>query len=298
MTQGNPQDPLEIVDAAKSAAPSNRPRAQRAGIAEPRLVTAMMDPFRLLLGGRDRDETVGAPVPGQPRADFLRDEIRRLRRRRARFARLSRIYLALGAVFLLGSIVLYWATGRKEAWVGALYSLPLLLTPLLSSSRGLDTDILALESELDLAEATAINAEQRAEKLFKNHQFELQKYYDQTLRHSKWIFVVGVICIFLGFATIAVTFLLVVKPLATVTLQEKLLVAALGVVGSVLANFIAVIYLRMFSEILKSVTDFHNRLVSTHNLYFANFMSTKVGEVARDGIVSEIARNLIGKAGP
>ncbi len=295
---------LGILNGTKSAAdasfdaPSLRlwaDRFRRALQAESpggRITRLLLEPFAFLFGTRNSDETVGAPKAGEPRADFLRDEIRRLRRRRARTSHFARVYLTMGTLLLAGSLAYFFVTGKNEAWFVAAYAIPLIVTPLLRSSRSFDTDILALESELDLVEATAITSEQRAEKLFKNHQYELQKYYDQTLRHSKWIFAVGVACILLGFVTIGVTFFVVVRPPVATTIEEKILVGAIGAAGSILANFIAVIYLRMFSEILKSVTDFHNRLVATHNLYFANFMATKVGDGARDGIVSEIARNV------
>lgn len=253
-------------------------------------INAFVDVFKAL--SPEVEDTSG-PKPGQPRADFLREEIRRLRKRRERLARLTRLYVFFGIIAIVASAIFYFLTKRTESWIAALYGAFFIVAPLLRSSRPYDTDILALESELDLIETTEIAPEQRAEKLFKHHQYELQKYYDQTLRHSKWIFVVGVMCIFVGFAIIGTSFWLVAGPQVDKAFQEKILVSVLGAVGGILANFIAVIYLRMFSEILKSVTDFHNRLVSTHNLYFANFMVTKVSETAmRDGIVSEIAKNL------
>lgn len=241
----------------------------------------------------DQKEEVSGPKPGQTRAEFLREEIWRLRKRRERLARLSRLYIAVGTICTVSGVVLYFTHSQKEAVILLGYGALFMLWPAMRSARSFDTDILALEGELDLVTTVEVSVEQRAEKLFKQHQFELQKYYNQTLQHSKWIFVVGVFCIFVGFAIIATTFWLVTKPHGDTAFQEKVLVSALGAVGGVLANFIAVIYLRMFSEILKSVTDFHNRLVATHNLYFANFMVTKVAEgAARDGLVTEIAKNL------
>lgn len=256
-----------------------------------------MNPFSLLTDifelFKSQPSDSAEPKAGQSRHEFLREEVRRLRRRRERLARLKRLYLLFGTLAVIGSVIGYYITKRPESWVAAAYGALFLLFPIAQSPRAYDTDILSLESELDLLETTEVTPEQRAEKLFKHHQYELQKYYDQTLRHSKWIFIVGVACIFVGFATIGITFWLVVRPQASTEFQEKILVSALGVVGGILANFIAVIYLRMFSEILKSVTDFHNRLVATHNLYFANFMVTKVTEPeTRDDIVTEIAKNL------
>lgn len=239
------------------------------------------------------DETA-EPRPDQPRSEFLREEIRRLRRRRDKVARLIRLYVILGLLLTIGSVVAYLITRRSESWIGAAYGAMFLTVPLIRSSRSYDTDILTLESELDLLESTTTSPDQRAERLFKHHQYELKQYYDQTLGHSKWIFFIGVLCIFVGFGIIAATFALVVIPGVSANLSEKILVASLGGVGGILANFIAVIYLKMFSETVKTVAEFHNRLVSTHNLYFANFMATKVAEEkARDSVVSAIAQGII-----
>ena len=56
----------------------------------------------------------------------------------------------------------------------------------------------------------------------------------------------------------------------------KFIIAGLGAIAGILANFIAVIYLKMHSETLKSLTEFDNRLVVTHHLHFANFLAAKV----------------------
>jgi hypothetical protein len=230
------------------------------------------------------------------RASVLREELKALRTRRGRRGRLIRLYTFTGILMVIGSLVGFGLT--KSHWVLIIggYGMAFLLIPFAGSSRDDDTNILSLEGELDLLETTQILPEQRAEKLFKHHQYELQKYYDQTLRHSKWIFIVGLICIFIGFVVIGATFYFVIASDASGEprqIQEKILIAVLGTAGSVLANFIAVIYIRMFSEILKSVADFHNRLVGTHNLYFANFIATKVTDAAkRDDNFSEIAKNL------
>ena len=66
-------------------------------------------------------------------------------------------------------------------------------------------DIQDAEGEKDLLTIAADPMQQRAEKLFKLHQLELKKYYDQTLKHSIRIFAVGIVCLLLGFVIIGVT---------------------------------------------------------------------------------------------
>jgi hypothetical protein len=69
----------------------------------------------------------------------------------------------------------------------------------------------------------------------------------------------GLTCILLGFGVIAVAFWLI-RDASTDGVSEQIIVGTLGAVGGTLANFIAVIYLRMHSETVRSTTEFHNRL--------------------------------------
>jgi hypothetical protein len=63
--------------------------------------------------------------------------------------------------------------------------------------------------------------------------------------------------------------------------------------GGVLANFIAVIYLRMYSATVTSVGGFHQRLVTTHHLHFGNFLTAKIEATGlRDKALAEMATRL------
>ena len=51
--------------------------------------------------------------------------------------------------------------------------------------------------------------------------------------------------------------------------------------------------MKMFSEIMKSLTEFHNRLVTTHHLHFGNFIVAKIAdENVRDKSFAAIAAAL------
>ena len=54
------------------------------------------------------------------------------------------------------------------------------------------------EGELDLIRIGNSTLEQRAQKLFRLHQIELKRYYDQTLMQSTWIFYAGITCLLVG----------------------------------------------------------------------------------------------------
>lgn len=107
----------------------------------------------------------------------------------------------------------------------------------------------------------------------KLHQYELQKYYNQSLSQSKSIFWVGIVCIVLGFFIIGVIlYLLAFKNIT----NNQLEVSIVGGVGGILANFIGLVYLKMYSETLKVLIEFHKKLVYTHNLHFENCLIARV----------------------
>ncbi|WP_373211864.1 TRADD-N-associated membrane domain-containing protein [Fusobacterium mortiferum] len=126
-----------------------------------------------------------------------------------------------------------------------------------------ELEYLNIEDESDI---------KKAEKQFKLHQNELQKYYSQNLSHSQKIFYTGIVCIILGFGIIAFTMWI----LSTKNINNTLELMITGGIGGVLSNFIGVIYLKMYSETLKVLIEFHNKLVYTHNLHFSNYLLAKV----------------------
>ncbi|MGH3669749.1 MAG: hypothetical protein ACRDSH_03805, partial [Pseudonocardiaceae bacterium] len=129
--------------------------------------------------------------------------------------------------------------------------------------------------------------EKHAQRLFQLHSEQLRQYYDQALGQRGLVFFAGFGCILGGFAVVAFTF----HALSSIhDVPEKIVVAVLGGVGGILANFIAFIYLRMFSETIQSVGNFHDRLVLTHHLHFANVLISKMS--SRDKADDALKRTL------
>jgi TRADD-N domain-containing protein len=159
-----------------------------------------------------------------------------------------------------------------------LFAASLLATQRLRESVEQGRDI---ERELDFREVRRSIGheapEARAQKLFQLHSVELKRYYDQTLRQGSFIFWVGVACIALGFGIIIAGFIYLAMNDAT-QVPQKIVIAIVTGIGGILANFIAVIYLRMFSTTVSSVAAFHQRLVGTHHLHFGNFLISKIGD--------------------
>ncbi|PHD55081.1 hypothetical protein COF61_29980 [Bacillus toyonensis] len=169
-----------------------------------------------------------------------------------------------------------------------------LTRPLKRPSNEYITELQEIENELDLLSISHSSLEERSEKLFKHHHLELKRYYDENLKQSSWIFVVGIACILIGFAIIGITLYFLIANSSN-ELENKIIVASVGAIGAILSNFIAVIYLKMHSETVKALTEFHNRFVNTHHFYFSNFLLSKIqNEDKREDALVELALKING----
>ena len=103
------------------------------------------------------------------------------------------------------------------------------------------------------------------------------------------IFKTGLGCIFLGFLIIGLTFYLVGEGGE----KEKIIIAVVGSVGGAATNFIGAIYIKVYAESMAALTGFHNRLVGTHHLHFANFLGAKIkDEKLREKTLAELSITL------
>jgi Cyanobacterial TRADD-N associated 2-Transmembrane domain len=103
-------------------------------------------------------------------------------------------------------------------------------------------------------------------------------HYDQTLRQGAYIFWVGLLCLVAGFVIIGIALRQVVDPPAGLDNDDKQIIAIVGLTGGVLADFIGVIFLRMYSQAIGSMSRFHERLVNTHHLHFGNFLAARISD--------------------
>jgi hypothetical protein len=139
------------------------------------------------------------------------------------------------------------------------------------------------------------NAEAQAEKLFLKHQFELKRYYDETLRQSAMLSYIGVLCMSGGFVVIGVAFYLIAS--ADQPDTQQIVIATLAAAGGVLANFVAVLYLAMHARTVKALTGFHQRLVGTHHIHFGNLLASRVEDDYSSKVLAEMAIALAAEGG-
>lgn len=118
---------------------------------------------------------------------------------------------------------------------------------------------------------------------------QLQRYSDQALRQRAYIFGAGVFFMLAGLGAVGAAFRLLYSR-EQLNVSEKIVIAALGTVSGVLANFVAVLFLRMFSETIRSMVGFHNRLVVTHQMHFANVLAASISNLdLRDETLAKMA---------
>lgn len=224
----------------------------------------------------------------------------RIRRKQA----ISHRYLfALISVIFYVLLLVFWSMGfygpasRLILVSLLLYGLFFACLSVSRPVRQLELEIQLLENDLELQQLKGSLIELRAESQFRRHEVELNKYYTQTLGHSRLIFVVGILFMVAGFCVIVGTLYLVFLPNPARPFSEVVALTLLGAIGGVLSDFVAVMYLRMYSETVKALTQFHNRLVSTHHLHLCNLLAAKITDKRlREKTLSTMAVSLCGRS--
>jgi hypothetical protein len=217
------------------------------------------------------------------------------KRRRYAEARTIALYTFGVLTLLVGTpfLVRFLEFGEALAYLGA-FGIGFLLMALFlrQRERQLNEEITEIGNDLDLIDLNGDEREHRATKLLQGNQFDLRRYYEQTLRQGNQIFYVGVFCIMVGFGIIGVAFWLITDGPAS-ELSDKIVVAALGAIGGVLANFIALIYLKMFDQTNRAVGEFHHRLVIRDRVNFGNILAAKIDTPStREATLAQMARQL------
>lgn len=151
-----------------------------------------------------------------------------------------------------------------------------------ASSRRFEEQLQDIEFDNDLLRFEATLEESWAEKPLQINRLQLRRYYDLNLGQNSRIFGLGVLCIVLGVFVIAVTIYLLSRPAELSPgsgggpLSDKLVLGLVGAIGSLLTNYVATVFLKMHSNVTAGLTDFHAKLVHTHELFLANFLASRI----------------------
>ena len=171
--------------------------------------------------------------------------------------------------------------------------LPLVMVPVVNQRiKEHEIRLTELDLQIDIETYAADNKDLGyAEKTLRSHNNEIMKYHNMNLRQNSWIFLLGLICIVLGFVLIVATFWAVRSINDDSMLQIEL--GLFGGVGSIMTNYIAALYLKMNAEVNGNMKEFHARLVETHKILLGNLIASKItDEVLRNQTLSEVAKEV------
>lgn len=217
----------------------------------------------------------------------------------ARLTRLQRLVRSLYIVSFIITLVLavFLAVDSSKYQMYALvfiYALmPLVMMPVINQRiKEHEIRLTELDLQIDLETYAADNKDLRyAEKTLRSHNNEIMKYHNMNLRQNSWIFLLGLICIILGFVLIVATFWAVRSINNDSILQMELCV--FGGIGSIMINYIAALYLKMNAEVNGNMKEFHARLVETHKILLGNLIASKItDEILRNQTLSEVAKEV------
>jgi hypothetical protein len=141
-----------------------------------------------------------------------------------------------------------------------------------TSHHTLVLEQLEFESEMMAYEASA--AERRAEKLLKSNERQLPAVLQSESQPGKGGLVTGIVCVVVGIAVVRWTSYAVAQ--ASGQTEAQIVIGAVGAVGAILINYVAALYLRIHTSAAESHTAFHAKLTSTHELFLANLLISRV----------------------
>ncbi|QRM55262.1 hypothetical protein [Sinorhizobium sp. BG8] len=187
-----------------------------------------------------------------------------------------------------------WGFSTKQSNIitvlGITYSFFIVLSALLYSDRGRELDAKDLEDEIDLRQMGAASLEQKAHKLLRIQQNQLSRYLELILQQSRGIFFVGIGAMVAGVAVVVLTIWQTRTMGPEADVWQKAIVAVVGSIGAIMTNFVAAIYLKMFSNIGSAVQKSISSLSQSTNLNFANVLIANITtEEARNETLKAIA---------
>jgi hypothetical protein len=239
------------------------------------------------------DIVLEGALPGEDSpANVIQSNLSELSDANLRFGLIRWAAIALIAVSIVGSAPLVLLDqAYLTVYTASFALLGLFALPLIVGRIGSNRDQIAqLKERLELR-GLLDQEERRAFRLFQLHSADLKRYSDLALAQRRTIFGLGVFCVLLG-AGIAIAALALLSA-EHGSGEEKILIAAMGAVGAILSNFVALVYLRMFRDTVNSMNVFHTRLVSTHRLLFSNLLAARIADSSeRDKTLAMMASSV------
>jgi hypothetical protein len=254
----------------------------------------MMDIARERLAAAQAEDEADAVAAAQ--LQTLKDRLAETKKAIARRSRARRRYFTAAIVlFVISGFVVLAFAHRFDVplwlymWAGILYAFMFLAGVLISADHSLEHDAQELEDEIDLRQMGSASLEQKAHKLLRIQQHQLSVYLEQILEQGRVIFVVGIGAMLVGVGVVMFT-IWETANMVTVDVWQKAVVASVGAIGAILTNYVAVIYLKMFSDVGSAVQKTVNSLSQSTNLNFANVLIANItSEEARNETLKQFA---------
>src|SRR5262245_50912439 len=216
-------------------------------------------------GDKRRQNMVDAVLEGMAgetaQLATLQARLKEAKDRAARLARMRRGYWVAGSMVVLGVIFLinplevipssFVLFGNVRLWglLMVIYSFMFFAMGAVVVVRRAELDAKEIEDEIDLLQMKSASLEQKAHKLLRIQQGQLSRYLEVILQQSRGIFVVGVAAMLVGVGVVGFTIWETRNMGPEADTIQKAIVAAVGAVGAILVNYVAAIYLKMFSDI-------------------------------------------------
>lgn len=122
---------------------------------------------------------------------------------------------------------------------------------------------------------------QAAEKMLRASNSEVRRYYDLNLRQNRSINKLGASCVLAGVAITGYALYVIAHLDSKAGMKAEIITGILGGVGTILVNYVAVIFLKMNSSVSEMMGAFHSRLVITQQLMLGNLIVSRIGDVAK-----------------
>lgn len=224
------------------------------------------------------------PVDGAapPRQLTPLEETRKSRiEQRTKLRSMSIAYMGLGLLFPTAAISYRFMSADASKFMIILlsaYGILFFIMGFAQRSRmgDLNDEIQSLDFQIDIQDDGVERREMRAERILRINDLQLRRYYDLNLRQNLWVFMLGILCMLLGVGLVGASLFLVLTKAAGV--EAQIITAALGAVGGLLTNYVAVIYLKMNSAVTDNLTRFHGRLMESQQLYLCNLLASRIAD--------------------
>ncbi len=154
-------------------------------------------------------------------------------------------------------------------------------------------ELIKIENEIELLEISTTSLEERAEKQFKQHQNDLNRYYNENIRQMKGVYNIGLVSIGLGFILIIGT---IIFSLSNKDGVNNYIIPVMGIVSGILTSFIGALFIKMYTEAVNTSVKFHDKLVYSNNLHFSNFLISKISDSEkRENAIVELSKTIAEK---